>query len=136
MYGVCTNNSEHCDKKRGNTPINILDPHHHSCEDLITYELDGEIVPKGREYDRVKADIILFGLNCKQLKDRRLAALDEVWGRFKRDFKKELWSKELFLQQADLYRNKQKRKGGIFKFHSYCNFIAWYFCYYAENYKF
>lgn len=136
MYGVCINASEHCDKKRENFPIKILDPHKSSCEDLITYTLDGTIIPVGKEYDKVQYDIDLLGLNCTKLKDKRVAAKDEVWNRFKTDFKIDDWNKELFIEKANLYRNKQKRKGGAYKFHAYCNFIAWYFNYYAENYNF
>lgn len=135
MYGVCINNAKHCDKKRGNIPINILDPHHDSCEELITYNLDGEIIPAGRDKEKVQTDIDLLGLNCKHLKKGRVAAMDEVWDRFRIDFSKETWSKKLFLEKADYYRNKQRRRGGRYKFHAYCNFIAWYFSYYADNYK-
>lgn len=134
MYGVCVNNSKHCDKKRENFPIKILDPHKSSCEDLITYSLDGKIIPTGKDEDLVEYDINLLGLNCKELKDRRVAAKDEVWDRFKNEFKKEDWTKILFLEKADYYRNKQKRKGGVYKFHAYCNFIAWFFSHYAEHY--
>ncbi|MDO5525937.1 MAG: hypothetical protein Q4F85_07650 [Prevotella sp.] len=136
MCGVCVNASEHCDKKRGNKPIKILNPHVSYCEDLITYTLDGEIIPTGTNEDEVKSDINLLGLNCKNLKAKRVAAKDEVWKRFKTEYKKEDWTKEIFLQKANLYRHKQKRKGGGYKFHAYCNFIVWYFSYYAENYKF
>lgn len=135
MYGVCINFSAHCDKKRENRPIEILDPHKPSCEELITYTLDGTVVPTGRDEDKVKRDIELLGLNCKKLKDSRIAAKDEVWKRFVTEFKKESWTKDLFMQKAEQYRTRQKRKGGLYKFHAYCNFIVWYFTYYAENYK-
>lgn len=138
MYGVCLNQSEHCDKKRGNQPIQILDPHHASCEKLITYTLDGRIIPAVQDADanaeKIKNDIFLLGLNCKKLKDRRIAAKDEVWERFQKEFKKEDWDKNLFQEKAEFYNNKHKKKG-CYKFHAYCNFIAWFFNHYADNYK-
>ncbi len=135
MCGVCINSSKHCDKKRDNKPIKILDPHKPTCESLITYNLEGEIIPARKDFDMVKSDIELLGLNCKKLKDSRLSAKDEVWSRFKAEYAKEEWTKELFLQKADIYRQKQRRRGGVYTFHAYCNFIVWYFNYYAENYK-
>ena len=136
MSAVCINVAEHCDKRRGNIPIKILNPHHSSCEKLITYTLEGEIIPTGVEEDKVKFDINLLGLNCPKLKKKRIAAKDEVWGRFKKNFQKGNWTKELFQQKAEFYSSKKRCKGGIYRFHAYCNFIAWYFNYYAENYKF
>lgn len=135
MSGVCTNKAEHCDKKRINKPLVILNPHLSSCEELITYRLDGSIVPSGREKEKVKKDIATLGLNCKRLRDLRLEVWqDDIWKRFTQEHKKEEWSKELFLKKAEKYRNKLKTRKGL-RFHAYCNFIVWYFEYYANNYK-
>lgn len=135
MLGVCKNNAEHCDKKRGNIPLEILDPHDPSCEELITYEFDGSIVPAGRETDKVQKDIDSLGLDCDKLVKLRKAVWDDIWERFKKKNEKKMWSKELFLEQASKYREKQRKRHGIFKYHAYCNFIAWFFEYYANNYK-
>lgn len=134
MSGVCINDSEHCDKLRGNIPLEILDPHKPSCESLITYSLDGGVMPTGSEKDKVQHDINTLGLDCKKLKDLRNATWDDVWKRFKQDHKEKDWSKKLFLEYAERYRNKQLGRKGL-RFHAYCNFIAWYFEYYANNYK-
>lgn len=135
MSGVCKNDSEHCDKKRGNIPLEVLDPHKPTCEKYITYSLDGSIVPVGPEKEKVKKDIASLGLNCNRLiKSRYSACVDDVWKRFEQEHEKKNWSKELFLEYANKYRNRQKTRKGM-KFHAYCNFIAWYFEYYANNYK-
>lgn len=136
MCGVCDNKAEHCDKKRGNIPLEILNPHNPSCEELITYSLDGNIIPTGHEKEKVQKDINTLGLDCEKLRKRRYATLyEDVWERFKQDNEKKDWSKELFLKYAEKYRNKQKTRKGL-RFHAYCNFIAWYFEYYANNYDF
>lgn len=135
MCGVCKNDSEHCDKLRGNMPLEILDPHNSSCEELITYRFDGKIVPAGREVDKVNKDIETLGLDCDKLVDLRKAVWDEIWERFKKEHKKEDWSKDMFLDYAQKYRTKQHKRHGIMRFHAYCNFIAWGFEYYADNYK-
>lgn len=134
MCGVCINDSTHCDKHRGNVPLEILDPHNSTCEELITYGLDGDILPKGPEIEKVKKDIETLGLDCKKLVDRRKATLEDVWERFSQEHKKTEWSSELFLEYANKYREKQKTRKGL-RYHAYCNFIVWYFEYYAENYK-
>lgn len=135
MCGVCINTSLHCDKKRGNLPLEILDPHKPSCEKLITYNLEGEIVPTGSQFDKVIKDIETLGLNCTKLKKNRKAAWDEVWERFKNEHDKNKWSKKLFLEFSQRYHNKILRRGNIYKFHAFCNFIAWHFEHYANNYK-
>lgn len=134
MSGVCINDSEHCDKHRENIPLWILDPHKPSCENLITYSLDGSVIPVGSEKDKVQNDINTLGLNCKKLKDLRISTWDDVWKRFKQENEKKDWSKELFCKYAERYRNKQNGRNGP-RFHAYCNFIAWYFEYYANHYK-
>ena len=127
--------SEHCDKKRGNIPLEILNPHDPFCEKHISYRLDGSIIPIGREKDKVQKDIITLGLDSHKLKKLRQSVWDEIWGRFTREHKKEEWSKELFLDYASKYRTKKRRRHSINKFHAYCNFIAWAFEYYASNCK-
>ena len=134
MYGVCVNDCKHCDKSRGNTPLEILDPHQQTCEELITYSLRGNIVSKGHEVEKVDKDILTLGLNCKTLIKARNASWDDVWKRFNQEHKKEEWTKELFLKYAERYRTKERRRKGLM-FHTYCNYIAWYFEYYANNYK-
>lgn len=134
MCGVCINDSEHCDKKRGNIPLEILDPHNPSCEELIAYNLNGEIIPNGIEEDKVLKDIQTLGLDCQTLIEARNATWEDVWERFKQDNDKKTWTKDLFLEYAQKYRNKKVGKFGL-RYHSYCNFIAWYFEYYANNYK-
>lgn len=134
MLGVCINNAEHCDKKRGNIPLQILDPHQPSCEHLITYSLGGSIISAGDRDEIVEQDLNTLGLNCDKLIKCRNAALEEVWNRFTQEYEKKSWSKELFLERAQFYRTKQARRGKT-KFHAYCNYIAWYFEYYAENYR-
>lgn len=134
MSGVCINDSIHCDKHRGNIPLEILNPHHLTCEKLITYNLEGHVSPMGGEKEKVTKDIETLGLDCEKLKKQRKATLDEVWGRFEQEHKKENWSKELFLKYADKYRHKQHTRKGL-KYHAYCNFIVWYFEYYAQNFK-
>lgn len=135
MSGVCENDSTHCDKKRGNIPLEILDPHNSSCEELIKYHLDGKIVPAGREAEKVNKDIATLGLDCEKLVKLRKTVWDEIWERFTKEHKKENWSKDIFLDYARKYRTKERKRHGIMKFHAYCNFIAWGFEYYAENYK-
>lgn len=135
MCGVCKNDSEHCDKLRGNTPLEILDPHKPSCEELIKYHFDGKIVPTGREAEKVNKDIATLGLDCEKLIKLRKTVWDEIWERFTKEHKKENWSKDLFLDYAQKYRTKQHKRHGIMKYHAYCNFVAWGFEYYAENYK-
>ena len=132
MMAVCLNNSEHCDKKRGNTPLKILNPHLECCEE---YTLDGNISCKGNENIDVNDDIDILGLNCDKLKKCREAVIDEIWERFKEKHPKRTWSKDLFLNYAQKYRIKQQKKGNVYRFHAYCNFIAWYFDYFAHNYK-
>ena len=139
MCGVCINNGAHCDKHRGNIPLNILDPHKSNCETLITYELGGKSLPVKVnitviDKEKVQKDIAILGLDCEELKKRREATWDEVLERFKREHEKKEWSKELFLEYANKYRNKQKTRKGL-KFHAYCNFIVWCFEHYANNYK-
>lgn len=134
MLGVCLNNAEHCDKKRGNIPLQILDPHQPSCESLITYSLGGSIISVGDRDEIVEQDLNTLGLNCNKLIECRNAALEEVWNRFAQEHEKKSWSKELFLERAQFYRTKQSKRGKT-KFHAYCNYIAWYFEYYAENYN-
>lgn len=134
MSGVCINDSEHCDKKRGNVPLKILDPHNPSCEKLITYNLSGNIIPVGRDEEMVKEDIQTLGLDSDKLVKLRRTVWDEIWERFKNENEKKKWSKKLFLEYASKYRTKQCKRHGIFKFHAYCNFIAWGFEYYANNY--
>ncbi len=135
MLGVCINNAEHCDKKRGNIPLEILNPHDPSCEELITYEFDGRIVPAGREINKVEKDINTLGLGSDKLAKLRKTVWDEVWERFNKEHEKKEWTKELFLEYASMYRTKQRRRHNISKFHAYCNFIAWAFEYYADNYQ-
>lgn len=135
MIGVCINNAEHCDKLRGNIPLKILDPHKPTCEELVTYNFNGNILPAGREKDMVKEDIKTLGLDCDKLVKLRKAVWDEIWDRFNKEHEKKEWSKELFLKYALKYRTKQLKRHGIYKLHAYCNFIAWGFEYYANNYK-
>ena len=132
--GVCINDSEHCDKKRGNVPLKILDPHNPLCEEFVTYSFSGRILPTGREEDKVKEDIQTLGLDCDKLVKLRKAVWDEIWERFIKDHEKKKWSKELFLEYASKYRTKQCKRHGIMKFHAYCNFIAWGFEQYANKY--
>ena len=135
MCAVCDNKAEHCDKKRGNIPLEILNPHNPSCEELITYSLDGSILPAGPEKEKVQNDINTLGLDCKKLRELRYGTWsDDIWKRFNQEHEKKDWSKELFLKYAEEYRNKRKTRKGL-RFHAYCNFIAWYFEYYADNYK-
>lgn len=134
MSGVCVNDSVHCDKHRGNVPLEILNPHHSTCEELITYNLGGNIVPKGHEQEKVTKDIETLGLDCEKLKKQRSATWDDVWKRFKQEHEKKDWSKELFLEYANLYRNKKNTRKGL-RYHAYCNFIAWCFEHYALNFK-
>ena len=63
MSAVCKNNGEHCDKSRGNIPLKILDPHKPSCERLIAYNLQGEVVPTGENEGKVVFDIDTLCLN-------------------------------------------------------------------------
>lgn len=135
MSAVCINSSEHCDKKRGNIPLHILNPHKPDCEQLITYNTKGEIIAAGRETEKVKQDICTLGLNCKRLINSRNAAWDEVWGRFKKQYDKKRWTQKLLLEYAQFYKNKKQRKGGGLKFHAYCNFIVWYFEFFASKQK-
>lgn len=135
MLAVCLNNSEHCDKKRGKTPFKLLNPHLKTCETLITYTLDGKVTHSGKVKEAVDFDIDTLGLNCDKLKKCRKAVIDEIWDRFKEDHPKKTWSRELFLDYAQKYRTKQKKRGGVYRFHAYCNFIVWYFEYYAYHYK-
>lgn len=134
MSGVCVNDSTHCDKHRGNIPLEILNPHNPTCEGLITYNLRGSIMPNGHDIDKVKNDIQTLGLDCEKLRNRRKATWEDVLERFKQEHEKKEWSRELFLEYADKYRNKQKTRKGL-KFHAYCNFIVWCFEHYANNYK-
>lgn len=134
MSGVCINDSEHCDKKRGNVPLKILDPHNPLCEEFVTYSFSGRILPAGREEDKVKEDIQTLGLDCDKLVKLRKAVWDEIWERFIKEHEKKKWSKELFLGYASNYRTKQCKRHGIMKFHAYCNFIAWGFEQYANKY--
>ena len=76
-----------------------------------------------------------LGLNCDKLKKCRKAVVDEIWERLKENNPKSTWSKKLFLGYAQKYRTKQIRRGGAKRFHAYCNFIVWFFEYYADNYK-
>lgn len=135
MMAVCLNNSEHCDKKRGNIPFKALNPHCENCEKLITYTLDGIISHSGNINNDVDDDIDLLGLNCDKLKKCRKAVIDEIWDRFKEAHPKKTWSRDLFLDYAKKYRTKHRKRGGLYRFHAYCNFIVWYFEYYAYNYK-
>lgn len=135
MSAVCMNDAEHCDKLRGNIPLEILDPHDPSCEELLTYYFDGSIVPTGREKEKVQKDINTLGLSCDKLVKLRETVWAEIWDRFKKEHTKKEWSKDLFLEYASKYRTKQCRRHGIYKYHAYCNFIAWGFEYYANNYN-
>lgn len=135
MSGVCKNNSEHCDKHRGNTPLEILDPHKPSCEELISYDFNGHIKPSGRDIEKVQKDICTLGLDCDKLVEFRRTVWDEIWGRFKKKHERKDWSRELFLEYAQKYRTKERKRHDISRFHAYCNFIVWGFEYYAENYK-
>lgn len=134
MSGVCVNDSTHCDKKRGNTPLLVLDPHDPTCENYITYKLDGTVVPSGLNVDQVNQDITTLGLNCDKLIKFRNATWDEVWERFKINHKKENWTKSMLLDKADYYRSKKKGRKNLYKFHAYCNYIAWCFEQYANKY--
>lgn len=135
MCGVCVNNSQHCDKKRGNIPILILDPHKSSCELLITYTIEGKVIPINDNNQDVINDIETLGLNCKKLIKERISVKDDIWKRFIKEHPKESWSEELFNTYSDFYYHKQRKKSGIYKYHAYCNYIAWFFDYYAKNYK-
>lgn len=135
MSGVCKNDSEHCDKLRGNKPLEILDPHNPSCEILISYDFDGHIKPSGQDAEKVKKDIDTLGLDCNKLSKYRKTVWDEIWGRFKKEHERSDWSRDLFLDYAQKYRTKEQKRHGIMRFHAYCNFIVWGFEYYANNYK-
>ena len=135
MCGVCKNDSEHCDKLRGNTPLEVLDPHDPVCEELVTYDLYGHIKPAGRNAEKVKKDIGTLGLDCDKLAELRRTVWDDIFKRFKKEHEKGEWSKELFLQYAQKYRTKERRRHNIMRFHAYCNYIVWGFEYYADNYK-
>ena len=134
MSAVCLNNGEYCDKKRGNIPLLILDPHSPMCERHISYSLGGEILPQGREIEKIKTDINTLGLNCYKLKKFRKEVWEDTLERFKQEHEKKSWSRDLFLEYSQKYRSKE-RKRGVFRFRAYCNFIAWCFEQYAEKYK-
>lgn len=135
MCGVCVNDAEHCDKHRGNEPLEILNPHDSSCQQLITYNLQGEIIPNGKnnqQNKQVEKDIKTLNLNCEKLKKARNASWDEVWKRFKEEHKTETWTKKLFKSYAERYLQRTTKKG-VSRFHAYCNYIVWYFYYYSES---
>lgn len=138
MCGVCVNDAEHCDKHRGNEPLEILNPHDSSCQQLITYNLQGEIIPNGKnnqQNKQVEKDINTLNLNCEKLKKARNASWDEVWERFKEEYKKETWTKKLFKSYAERYQQRTTKKG-VSRFHAYCHYIVWCFNYYSEKNKY
>lgn len=110
MCGVCVNNSQHCDKKRGNTPILILDPHKSSCELLITYTIDGKVIPINDNNQDVIKDIEILRLNCKKLIKEKVSVKDDIWKRFIKEHTKESWSEELFNTYSNFYYHKQRKK--------------------------
>ena len=133
MSAVCINSGDHCDKKRGNVPLLFLDPHSPLCEQYITYSLDAEIIPQGENKEMVEGEINTLGLNCTKLKKLRQAVWEEILDRFRQECTKEKWTKELLLEQAQKYRNKEKKRGNIYRYHAYCDYIVWCFEYYANN---
>lgn len=133
MSAVCINNGEHCDKSRGNVPFKILDPHNALCEKLITYNLSGEVVPTGIHKEKVTFDRDLLHLNVDKLCKFRRTVWEDIWKRFV-ELHADGITREMLLEEAALYRTKICKRGKL-KFHAYCNYIAWAFGYYAENYQ-
>lgn len=133
MSAVCVNNGEHCDKSRGNTPMKILNPHLPSCERLITYNLEGEVVAVGDKRGDVQADCDVLKLNHKNLIKFRRTVWEEIWERYKNNHKKGI-TRDMLLKEAELYKARITKRGRS-RFHAYCNYIVWGFEYYAENYN-
>ena len=133
MSAVCENNGEHCDKSRENIPLKILDPHKPNCEKLITYNLQGEVVPTGEHKGDVTFDIDTLCLNHKTLCKLRKSVWDEIWSRYKIVHADGI-TRDMLFNEAERYRARFTKRGRS-RFHAYCNYIAWGFLYYAENYS-
>ncbi|MDM1072589.1 hypothetical protein HX001_08805 [Empedobacter brevis] len=120
MLAVCVNNGIHCDKSRGNIPFKVLNPHHISCEQRITYSLTDKVESKNNV--SVDFDIELLKLNCQNLKELRGFFWLEAKEKLKRKHPKGTWTKQIIETERQIYIDK---KAGKYK--AFCNYIIFRF---------
>lgn len=120
MLGVCKNNGIHCDKKRGNVSLKILNPHDKNCETLVQYTLDGRI--KVENNGKVKFDADLLQLNCQIVKDSREHFWEEAKAKLIAKYPKVTWTKKILETEKQIYISKSNGK-----FKAYCNYIIFKF---------
>jgi uncharacterized protein (TIGR02646 family) len=133
MLGVCngtirkeTDVIEHCDKSKKSGELKRLNPTKKNCsEDLLTYNLNGEIKPITKKPEVEHEINIVLNLNNKYLIEYRLDALDKARKDFEKDNPQKdgkRWNKEMFIEEIKKYKTKKNDK-----FKPYCQFIIWYF---------
>jgi uncharacterized protein (TIGR02646 family) len=119
LVGVCngkTGKFTHCDKSKGNVPLQKLNPLDEKVESLLAYTDGGEIYPLIDKDIEVEKDINLLGLNLDTLKNNRAAVIEEALKRLKDKKPQTDWSKADLEKEISYWKSKD-RKG---RFRVYC----------------
>lgn len=138
MLGVCNGLSvtypekedvHHCDKTGGgkgkmNGLINLrkLNPHDKSCEKLITYTANGEILAANGDLDIIADLEEVLNLNNKVLRNARKAVIDNARRLLVKEKPTQNWSKKFLKRHLDLWKSKNK-KG---EYRRYCMIAIWF----------
>ncbi|MDZ7933942.1 MAG: retron system putative HNH endonuclease [Emticicia sp.] len=138
MLGVCNGLSithpekeemHHCDKTKGEygkmngkVELKKLNPCDKTCETLITYKADGEILAVNEDID-VKYDLEnVLNLNNQALKDARKAIVDNARKNLMKEKPTQQWNKVFLQKHLDFWLSINER--GEYK--SYCMIAVWF----------
>lgn len=139
MLGVCNGLSitypeketlHHCDKTsgkdgkmNGEVSLRKLDPRDRSCEQILTYNLNGKILTVPPNQQDIEHDLeIVLNLNNSVLCKRRSASIDAIKEKMKKDKPVGTWDKRFISKYLDEY-SKPDRDG---KLRPYYMVIIWF----------
>lgn len=139
MLGVCNGHTDdypytetfhHCDKTKGENgkmngkvQLKKLNPLHSECENLVTYNLKGEIVPIVANDEDTEHDLnTVLNLNNKALLQRRKSCIEIVKEKMKKDRPNRQWDKRFIQKHLDNYL--QIDTNG--KLPPYCMVVVWF----------
>jgi len=127
MLGVCNGFSEghiHCDKRKLEERLAILNPHEKEVEEMITYTSDGRVIPFKQSKD-VEQDLTLLNLNNESLKTARMAVLDLAREQLVKKHPVKQWTKAIIQKEIEQWSVKHKRDEYL-QFRPFCQVAIWF----------
>ena len=110
---------QHCDTRKKNDELRVLNPYNVKCETLIKYRSNGEIFSDNKDADFDLNEIL--NLNTEFVLDRRRRSLEDVVQELIKRKSKGTWAKATL--EKEIEKHKTKRNG---KYRKYCQIIIFY----------